>query len=318
MGNIVDNLPETGPPPAPAVPAEPGETVGAPALATCAVVPAGTASVAPGAIEAERLRELTPKEEAFARAWVLYRSGVRAYREAYQPDTMKPTTIRTRASEVLHRPWVQRRIGEFEAQAAAAVAIDYAALLMDDLRIIQGAQFADELSRFVWQACRYCHGIGHKYHWVDDNEYWQAVAKATDDNAERSRKKQREQPLPSDEGGYGFDRNVKPHPDCPVCGGLGEQRAVMADTDTLEGPARALFKGVRVTQSGVEILTHDVDKAKERVMRAGGMFGDDAASVARGAAAGAAAGAAIARRAGEIDEDMSSEQAARIYLELSQ
>jgi len=91
-----------------------------------------------------------------------------------------------------------------------------------------------------------------------------------------------------------------------------------ADTTKLTGGARRLVKGVKQGANGqLEILMHDVDKAAERLYKAAGAFGDDAASVARGAAQGAAIGAATAQAIAAKVDNMSVEDARKAYLALA-
>jgi hypothetical protein len=195
--------------------------------------------------------------------------------------------------------------------------MDYAAILDHDRQIIEGHKHADEITQHIWQCCRYCHGVEHKYQWVDYPEYLSALSEAETKNEERRARKLGDHPLPDDLGGYGFMPSNDPNLMCPQCEGRGRAVTVIADTTKLEGPARAIVKGVKVTSSGTEVIFHDIDKAKERLLRAAGMFGDDAAKVARGAAAGAAAGATAAIAAAAAAKEMTAEQAQRLYLELA-
>lgn len=259
---------------------------------------------------------LTPKEEAFARLFTIYSNATRAYVEAMQ-HTGSRGAARVSAWEMARRPHVLRRIRDYESAAAAATVIDYAAILEHDRAIVEGYKHADQVTQHIWQACRHCYGVDHKYHWIDFAEYLAALAVAEDVNEIRREKKQSVRVLPTDEGGYGFTPSNDPVVSCPRCEGRGNAITVIADTTQLSGPARAIVKGVKVTANGIEVMLHDIDKAKERLLRAGGIFGDDAQSVARGAAAGAAAGATAAIAAAKATESMTAEQAQRLYLELA-
>jgi phage terminase small subunit len=259
---------------------------------------------------------LTPVEETFARLYVLYNNATRAYIEAAN-YTGKRVTARAYAWELSNRPHVLQRVRAFESAAAAAVVIDYAAILDHDRQIVEGYKHADKITQHIWQCCRYCYGTEHKYQWIDFEEYLEALSKAEAENETRRARKLDEKPLPSDAGGYGFEVSADPNITCPHCEGRGNGVTVIADTTKLEGPARAIVKGVKVTANGIEVLLHDVDKAKERLLRAGGYLKDDAASVARGAAAGAAAGATAAIAAAKAAENMTVDEAQRLYLELA-
>lgn len=117
--------------------------------------------------------------------------------------------------------------------------------------------------------CRNCFGINHKYQWIDEDEYQRAVqlaiATAKEDETPR---------IPSSEGGFGFDRLLRPHPKCPVCNGEGNAETHIEDTRDLEGKAKLLYAGVKQTTAGIEIKLHDQGKALENVARHLGMFND--------------------------------------------
>lgn len=278
------------------------------------VVPAGTP------VLQELFVQPTVAEDSFARLFVAYGNATRAYIEATQFKGMR-STARVKACEYSNRPHVLRRVREYESAAAAATVIDYAAILDHDRKVVEGHMYADQITQHIWQCCRYCNGVEHQYQWIDFAEYLAALSMAEDKNEERRARKLGELPLPLDAGGYGFLPSAEPSITCPHCEGRGHAITVIADTTKLEGPARAVVKGVKVTANGIEVLFHDVDKAKERLLRAGGIFKDDAASVARGAAAGAAAGAtaaiAAAKAAAALDGDMTAEQAQRLYFDLA-
>lgn len=125
-------------------------------------------------------------------------------------------------------------------------------------------------------ACRYCYGIGHQYQWLDEEEFTEAYRQALD-RAESESKKQDmpiETILPTDEGGYGYDRLADPHPECPKCRGEGRLDLHIEDTRKLQGGARLLYAGVKETKVGVEVQMHDQMKALENVARHLGMFKD--------------------------------------------
>ena len=276
------------------------------------LVPVGTtATVSQPPTLQELAIALTPAEEAFARLFVLYNNATRAYIEAYQYEG-KRHVARQYAWETSNKPHVRARVREYESAAAAATVIDYAAILEHDRAIVEGFKHADQVTQYVHECCRYCHGTEHKYQWVDFEEYLHALTTVDDENAKRRELGKRELQQPSDDGGYGYDPQAEPNLFCPRCEGRGVPRAVIADTTKLQGPARVIVKGIKVTSTGTEVLFHDVDKAKERLLRAGGILKDDAASVAKGAAAGAAAAIAAAERA----KEMTLEEAQRMYLEL--
>jgi phage terminase small subunit len=263
------------------------------------------------------LRELTPKEEAFCREVVQRNNQALAYRSVYSKSNSVAVSWAC-ASELCAKPHIRARLRELRSIAAKACTLDVSALLDHDRRIVEAAEHMNDLQQYVWENCRYCNGVGHAYQWVDENEFYAALAKWSDDVAAAADSKRKAPPAPSSDGGYGFRRTNDPNDMCPQCEGRGQQTALICDTRKLTGPAAVLYKGVKVTSNGIELLIHDIDKAKDRLHRAAGTFGDDAASVARGAAAGAAAGSAMAtRKALEDVESMSPEQLQREYMRLA-
>lgn len=122
----------------------------------------------------------------------------------------------------------------------------------------------NELIQYRRLCCRYCFGQDHAYQWRDEEEFELACRGAA---AEDRR-------LPTDEGGYGFDHQERPHPKCPKCHGEGRGDVYVADTRDLQGPARVLYDGVKITKNGLEVQTLSRDKALENVARHLGMFND--------------------------------------------
>lgn len=297
-------------------PAPPDDTVANP-VGELVVTPE-VARAANVATLQRRMRPCTTREERFCELYVLYRNRLRAYREAFDVPAERPAQLVYAASyNAANHPWVQNRIRELHAAAAAAIVVDVAALLEKDRAIVEAAEYVNDLVRHVWHCCRHCHGAGHSYQWIDVNEFYVALAVNFDLNAERALKSKPPLPQPNDLGGYGFLPTNEPSLTCPKCEGRGTHLTIFADTTKLEGPAAVLYKGIEETKFGKKLLLHDVDKAKDRLYRAAGAFHDDAASVARGAAAGAAAGAAIGRNTIERMEGMTAEQAARLFLDLA-
>lgn len=243
------------------------------------------------------------RQANFAERYVALRSKVLAYREAYGTCVNDYSV----ASQIASHPNVSAYLRELNRQAAQGAVIDVAAILAHDEAIVRGARELQDLTRYEHRNCRYCNGIGHKRQWIDEDEYADACAEVLDHNATCA-KESLQRPMPDDSGGYGFNAHGSPVPHCPKCDGFGIQKAVFCDTRTLTGDAALAFKGVKETKNGIEVLTHDVDKAKERLLRAAGAFGDDAASVARGAAAGAAAGAGAATALRERLKAMSGDE----------
>ena len=81
-------------------------------------------------------------------------------------------------------------------------------------------------------------------------------------------------PAPDGMGGFGFDMNAEPNPDCPECGGLGQEYVHVMDTRKLTGSAKRLYAGVQRTKDGIKVLTRDKDAALANISRYLGMLVD--------------------------------------------
>ena len=118
--------------------------------------------------------------------------------------------------------------------------------------------------------CRNCFGINHKYQWRDEQEHKYAV-----ESAILAAKEMDKAPvIPSNEGGFGFDKTLRPHPKCPYCHGEGHGEVHVKDTRDLAENTKPLYAGIKQTQAGVEVKFRDQDKALENVARHLGMFTD--------------------------------------------
>jgi phage terminase small subunit len=285
-----------------------------PAPGALAVAQSPGEFAAASAALATHAREPTLRERKAAELFVLYRSKIRAYREAFDVQAVCRPVDYNNACNVFSKPAVLAYVRELTSAAAQAVSIDVQALLEADRAIVEAANHAEMITRHEWHNCRWCNGIDHAHQWIDENEYATALAAWMDVCAATPPDK-RSPPQPTDDGGYGFVSSADPNVQCPRCEGRGVQHTIIADTDKL-GPAAPLYRGMKVTKNGIEVLLHDVDKAKDRLYRATGAYGDDAASVARGAAAGAAAGASAAAALAAKVSTMTADEARKAYLGL--
>lgn len=170
-------------------------------------------------------------------------------------------TAGQQAHELLKNIEIAARIEERKEEVAALAEID-AAWVLRQWKQIATAD-ANELTQLRRVCCRYCHGFDHQYQWTE-GEYARAVDKAVES----------EKPAPDGMGGFGFDLNAEPHPDCPECGGLGEELVHIADTRKLKGSARRLYAGVKKTKDGLQVITRDQDAALANISRYLGMLVD--------------------------------------------
>ncbi|MNC10130.1 Terminase small subunit [compost metagenome] len=117
---------------------------------------------------------------------------------------------------------------------------------------------ANQLSQYRRGACRYCWRFGHNYQWRDVVEFDEAVAKA--EGNERAKP-------PEDPGGYGYDHNREPSPECPRCNGDGIGQPYFADTRKLSPDAALAYSGVKLGKNGVEITAISRERMYEAVMK---------------------------------------------------
>ncbi|MFZ5265795.1 terminase small subunit [Enterobacter roggenkampii] len=116
---------------------------------------------------------------------------------------------------------------------------------------------ANQLSQYRRGACRYCWGFGHHYQWRDAVEFEEKRLEAV----ERDRRE------PDDSGGYGYDHNREPSPECPRCNGDGIGQPYFPDTRKLPPVSRLAYSGVKVGKNGVEITSISREKMFEAVMK---------------------------------------------------
>ncbi|HDT2128743.1 terminase small subunit [Enterobacter roggenkampii] len=116
---------------------------------------------------------------------------------------------------------------------------------------------ANQLSQYRRGACRYCWGFGHQYQWRDAVEFEEKRLEAL----ERDRRE------PEDSGGYGYDHNREPNPECPRCNGDGIGQPYYPDTRKLPAASRLAYSGVKIGKNGVEITTISRERMFEAVMK---------------------------------------------------
>ena len=71
-------------------------------------------------------RQLTPKQEAFAFAYLETGNASEAYRRSYSVEAMDTRTAQKRAQELLHHAGVAARIAQLRTEAAAKAVLDKA------------------------------------------------------------------------------------------------------------------------------------------------------------------------------------------------
>lgn len=188
------------------------------------------------------------RREACIRHCLVHQNATPAYREAGYRDG--PGT-RQSAHGLLTSPYIQTRIQE-ERQRL----LDILDVTVEDVvrrfRDIAFADIADIVGLHIG-ACRFCYGAGHAYQWRTPEEYRQSLTEPSDDGDDGCN-------TDADahlQGGYGYNVNMPPHPDFPMCDGDGIPRIVIKDTRLLTDSERAVFAGTVETQYGVNYRFHD-------------------------------------------------------------
>lgn len=181
-----------------------------------------------------------------------------------------PNSARITASELLALPEVHDQVVAAMEARAERTAIDTDSVLKR-MHAISTAD-ARDLIELYRCCCRFCWGESHHYQWTP-NELREALAErqrqldACTDEAQKARV------APVDEvGGTGFNPHKDPNPACPECFGEGVERVVAKDTRDLSPSAQLLYAGVKVTQHGLEIKTHDQTGMLVNVAKHLGMF----------------------------------------------
>jgi phage terminase small subunit len=205
---------------------------------------------------------LTARQEAFATEFAKCRSPMKAFRVAYDCQDDEDHRVHKEAYAVLKTPAVKARIEELIDEAATASVFTVAEAIGRYLAIAQADP--NELVAVRIGACRYCHGVDHRYHWRE-REYLEAL-----DAAERDSRA-----APDPGGGLDYNATAPAHPDCPECHGEGIPREVVSDTTNLSKEARLLYGGVKRTKEGLQVLIADRMKALEAACKLAGFFTDN-------------------------------------------
>lgn len=215
-----------------------------------------------------RERKLTAKQESFVLAYLETGNATEAYRRSYNVANMRPMTIAGCSQELLRNPLIANALEKLRAQAVEKAVISRAQVL--DLITDLATADATQLTQVQHRCCRHCWGRGFKYQWKSADEFAYEQARVMHANAkalaawEKKPKKAdppEEAPMPTDEGGYGFEVFREPNPECFHCQGEGHEIVKFADTRKLTGAAKRLFAGVKRTKEGMEIKMRDQDAA---------------------------------------------------------
>ena len=221
----------------------------------------------------DRGRTLAERYEQFAGTFVATRNPGQAFRMAFAPDkAMALSMVNAQAQRLLQDPKMQARMRELIDTAAQGTICNIRALLVDFHDIATADP--NEIISHVIDCCRHCHGAGHAFQWADEGEF----ARACQDVMEHNGKLPANAPahlrreMPDISGGFGYWPTNEPHPCCPRCFGRGIGHTVLHDTTKLSPAARKLYRGVKETKGGLEVLMHDQNAARELLLKVAGVM----------------------------------------------
>lgn len=220
---------------------------------------------------------LTDNQEAFVQELIKGKSQREAYKLAgYKTDSMTDKTIDEAASRLFKNSKVNARYEELRTRLIKESEDECIVSAKDVLRRWYEIAYADpnELIHHRRVCCRHCFGIDHEYQWADEAEYQNAVNYAI-----KSAEEGKSPVILSNDGGYGFDETIRPHPKCPKCKGEGYGQVHAMDTRDLSPQGKALYAGVKQTSQGFEIKMKDQDKALENIARYLGMYSNDTLNI---------------------------------------
>lgn len=202
---------------------------------------------------------LTPKQEMYCVTLIETANRGLAYRRAYDVGPMtKPATVWRECVRLENNPGIIRRLNELRDLAAANTTVSKQRLiqfLWDRIMVDRR-----DVVNHVRRCCRHCWGGDlHQYQWKDEMEYCNALAAVIDFNGPLPGDSPMRKPLPTDEGGYGFDPHREPNVTCDSeqCMGDGQGKTVIADTTQLSGAAALIYEGMKETAQGIEIKLAD-------------------------------------------------------------
>lgn len=208
------------------------------------------------------------RKEKFCLEYVKDFNATRAARDAgYSAKTASAI-----GHTLLQDPAVAARVEDLTKRILTEMNVDQPSILRHWAHVLNADP--NELTQNRVGCCRYCYGRDGWYQWRTPREFEEAKAaamfkhKITDDSGEDPR-------IPNDRGGYGYNITARPVPDCPECNGLGVTYQVFLDTTMLSESGKQLYRGVKVTKAGMEVLMSDKAKAAEQIARHLGMFKAD-------------------------------------------
>lgn len=208
---------------------------------------------------------LTMEQQTFVEELIADRRMIawKAYQRAFKCTNRK--SCETASSRLLRSVKIQRAIQA--AKDARLQRVRYSADEMFNDLLDMAVADTNEIIEYRRTNCRHCHGKGFAFQWVDHAEFLRNC-----EEVKRNTEEGRPVILPTNEGGYGYDKHAQPHPGCTNCGGEGYGSTHFHDTRLLTGGARLLYAGLKETQHGIEVKTHDQLAVRRLLMQHMGML----------------------------------------------
>ncbi|NRK12141.1 terminase small subunit, partial [Salmonella enterica subsp. enterica serovar Typhi] len=193
--------------------------------------------------------ELTPQQKRFVAEYLIDQNATAAAERAGYSDA-------SYGRQLLTVPHVAQAIAQQQRDSLVRTLASADEVLE---KMWQLATFdANEISQYRRGCCRYCWGFGYHYQWRDVVEFTEQKEKVAGKEGAKE---------PDDAGGYGYNHNRDPNPDCPRCNGDGVGRPYFADTTKLSSIARLAYSGTKLVKGGIEISTISREKMFEAIMR---------------------------------------------------
>lgn len=182
------------------------------------------------------------------------------------------TSARFEASRLLALPEVQEKVDVAIAARLKRVQLTGDQVL-DRIRAIATAD-ANTLIELRRTCCRHCYGKDNRYQRTPKElenhrrDFEAKIDKQCDDPHVAADLKSEF----DEEGGIGWDPRKEPVDDCPECFGEGAVEPFVKDTRELTPEAKLLYRGVKVTQHGIQVLTADQDAMLRLLGEHAGLF----------------------------------------------
>lgn len=219
----------------------------------------------------DELDQTEPRQGIFVREYCRDLNGTQAaIRAGYSIDG-----AHAQASRMLKDVKVQAAIRELRDETLRNLEAKVEELVAHWLDVLRADP--NQITSFRRQCCPYCHGQLKEDGYQRYRQYTPARFHEAKDAHETKRARKS-----ADEGrdigdfdsveGDWYSRHRPPNPQCPECEGEGIGEHFVADTRNLPPGVAALFKGVKQTKDGIEVLMSSKEKAADQLGRFLGAF----------------------------------------------